>query len=113
MLTTELGTGEKLRTIAEENVARTKLDLALSDPDSLAKDTLARVRKNLGADFVVLGSYVDLGKEAGEQIRLDLLLTDARTGETTGVVSVTGTESQLFTLVSTARAQRREKLNVE
>ncbi len=113
MLTTELGTGEKLRTIAEENVARTKLDLALSDPDSLAKDTLARVRKNLGADFVVLGSYVDLGKEAGEQIRLDLRLQDALTGETTGVVSVTGTESQLFDLVSTAGAQLREKLNVE
>ena len=113
MLTTELGTGEKLRTIAEENVARTKLDLSLSDPDSLAKDTLARVRKNLGADFVVLGSYVDLGKDAGGQIRLDLRLQDALTGETTGVVSVTGTESQLFDLVSNAGAQLREKLSVE
>jgi len=113
MLTTELGTGEKLRTIAEENVARTKLDLSLSDPDSLAKDTLARLRKNLGADFVVLGSYVDLGKEAGGQIRLDLRLQDALTGETTGAISVTGTESQLFDLVSNAGAQLREKLGVE
>ena len=113
MLTTELGTGEKLRTIAEENIARTKLDLSLSDPDSLAKDTLARVRKNLGADYVVLGSYVDLGKEAGGQIRLDLRLQDALTGEMTGAVSVTGTENQLFDLVSNAGAQLREKLGVE
>lgn len=113
MLTTELGMGEKVRTVSEENVARTKVDLSLSEPDSLAKDTLARVRKNLGADFVVLGSYVDLGKDAGGQIRLDLRLQDARNGETIAPVSVTGTESQLFDLVSKAGAQLREKLGVE
>jgi eukaryotic-like serine/threonine-protein kinase len=112
MLTTELGTGEKLRTVAEENVARAKLDLSLSDADSLAKDTLARLRDNLGTDYVVLGSFVDLGSEAGGQVRVDLRLQDASTGETIGVVSETGKESGLFDLVSRAGHDLRAKLGV-
>jgi eukaryotic-like serine/threonine-protein kinase len=112
MLTTELGAGEQLRTVAEENVSRAKLDLSLGDADSLAGDTLSRVRKNLGTDFVVLGSYVALGKESGGQVRVDLRLQDAQSGETIGVVSETGTEGQLFGLVSTAGAELRKKLGL-
>jgi tetratricopeptide (TPR) repeat protein len=112
MLTTELGTGEKIRTIAEENVARAKLDLSLSDADSLAKDTLARVRNNLGTDYVVLGSFVDLGQESGGQVRVDLRLQDARTGETIGIVSETGKESELFDLVTRAGSDLRSKLGI-
>jgi tetratricopeptide (TPR) repeat protein/predicted Ser/Thr protein kinase len=112
MLTTELAAGEEVRTIAEENVARAKADLSLSDADSLAGDTLARVRKNLGSDFVVLGSYVDLGKESGGQVRVDLRLQDAQTGETIGVVSETGTETELFDLVSRAGTELRSKLGI-
>lgn len=110
MLTTELGAGEKLRMIPEENVARAKLDLSLSDADSFAQDTLQRVRKNLGSDFVVLGSYIDLGKAAGGQIRVDFRLQDARTGETVTTASVSGKETQLFDLVSKAGMQLRERL---
>jgi TolB-like protein len=62
MLTTELAAGEKLRTIPGENVARMKIDLSLTDADSYAPDTLARIRKHLGSDYVVLGSYLALGK---------------------------------------------------
>lgn len=112
MLTTELGTGEHLRTVAEENVARAKLDLSLSDADSLAKDTLTRVRNNLGTDYVVLGSFVDLGKEAGGQVRVDMRLQDARTGETIGIVSETGKESELFDLVTRAGSDLRGKLGI-
>jgi TolB-like protein/Tfp pilus assembly protein PilF len=112
MLTTELGTGEHLRTVAEENVARAKLDLSLSDADSLARDTLTRVRNNLGTDYVVLGSFVDLGKEAGGQVRVDMRLQDARTGETIGIVSETGKESELFDLVTRAGGDLRSKLGI-
>jgi eukaryotic-like serine/threonine-protein kinase len=112
MLTTELGAGEQIRTVAEENVARAKVDLGLSDADSLAKDTLTRVRSNLGADYVVLGSFVDLGKESGEQIRVDMRLQDARTGETIGIVSEVGKEDELFDLVSRAGHDLRSKLGI-
>lgn len=112
MLTTELGAGEQLRTVAEENVSRAKLDLSLADVDSLASDTLARVRENLGTDFVVLGSYVALGKESGGQVRVDVRLQDARSGETIGLVSETGTEDKLFGLVSSAGVELRRKLGI-
>jgi tetratricopeptide (TPR) repeat protein/TolB-like protein len=110
MLTTELGAGEKLRTVSGEDVARAKIDLSLPDTDSLAKDSLARVRKNLGSDFVVLGSYLDMGKESGGQVRLDLRLQDATAGETIASVSETGTEAQLLDLVSRTGSELREKL---
>jgi eukaryotic-like serine/threonine-protein kinase len=113
MLTTELGTGGQIRTVAEENVARAKMDLSLTDADSLAKDTLTRVRNHLDADYVVLGSFVDLGKDSGGQIRVDLRLQNARTGETIGVVSETGTEGELFGLVSRAGCDLRRELGID
>jgi serine/threonine protein kinase/tetratricopeptide (TPR) repeat protein len=113
MLTTELGAGGHIRTVAEENVVRAKMDLSLTDADSLAKDTLTRVRNNLDADYVVLGSFVDLGKEGGGQIRVDLRLQNARTGETVGVVSETGTEGELFGLVSRAGSDLRRELGID
>jgi serine/threonine protein kinase/tetratricopeptide (TPR) repeat protein len=113
MLTTELGTGGQIRTVAEENVARAKMDLSLTDADSLAKDTLTRVRNHLDADYVVLGSFVDLGKDSGGQIRVDLRLQNARTGETIGVVSETGTEGELFGLVSRAGSDLRRELGID
>lgn len=112
MLTTELAAGEKLRTIPGENVARMKIELSLADNDSLAKDTLGRVRRNLGTDLVVLGSYLALGQKAGGQIRLDLRLQDADAGETVAAVAETGTEAQLFELISRAGTHLREKLGI-
>ena len=71
MLTTELGAGEELRTVAGENVAKMKTNLALADADSYGRETLAKIHENLNADEVVVGSFVPLGKD---QIRLDLRL---------------------------------------
>jgi len=112
MLTTELAAGEKIRTIPGENIAQVRIDLSLADADSYSKETLARVRKNLGADLVVVGSYLALGKESGGQIRLDLRLQDALAGETIAATAETGTEAKLFELVSQAGAHLRDKLGV-
>jgi tetratricopeptide (TPR) repeat protein/tRNA A-37 threonylcarbamoyl transferase component Bud32 len=112
MLTTELAAGEKIRTIPGENIAQAKTNLSLADADSYSKETLARIRTNLGADLVVLGSYLALGKESGGQIRLDLRLQDALAGETIAATAETGTEAKLFDLVSQAGAHLRDKLGV-
>ena len=79
MLTTELGAGGKLRTITGEEVAQMKINLALPDSDELTPQTLSQVGKALGADLVVLGSYVDL---PGGKLRVDLYLQDASAGQT-------------------------------
>jgi serine/threonine protein kinase/tetratricopeptide (TPR) repeat protein len=112
MLTTELAGGEQLRVIPGENVARTKSDLSLSETDDLSRDTLKHIRRNLGSDFVVLGSYLDLGKESDGQIRLDLRVENAAEGETVAYLSETGTEAQLLDLVSRSGADLRAKLGV-
>lgn len=112
-LTTELSAGEQLRTVPEENVARARMEISLPDVDSLGKESLARIGKNLSADFVVVGSYASLGKASGNQVRMDLLLQSTRDGETKAAVSETGTEAHLFDLVSQAGEQLRAKLGVQ
>jgi serine/threonine protein kinase len=112
MLTTDLSDGGMLRVIPAETVAHMKVDLALADFDSLERDSLARIRGKLGSDFVILGSYIALGREAGGRIRLDLRIQDARTGETVAAVSRNGTEAELFDLVGGAGAALRRELGV-
>lgn len=79
MVTTELAAGGRLRTIPEESVARTRADLSLPEADSFAKDTLARIRADIGADLVVLGSYV--ANQAGDAVRVDLRVQEPSNGE--------------------------------
>jgi DNA-binding winged helix-turn-helix (wHTH) protein/tetratricopeptide (TPR) repeat protein len=112
-LTTELAVGNELRTIPEENVARMRMELSLPNAGSMGADSLSRVRKNLGTDLVVVGSYAKLGNQSGDQIRLDLRLQDTRNGETIDAFFETGTESHLFGLVSRAGAHLRAKLGVQ
>ena len=107
MLMTELAAGEHLRMIPGENVAQMKVSLSLADADSYSKETLSRIRANLGTDNVVLGSYVPLGSG---QIRLDLRLQDAVGGEILATVSAKGSETQIDDLVSGAGAVLRQKL---
>jgi DNA-binding winged helix-turn-helix (wHTH) protein/tetratricopeptide (TPR) repeat protein len=113
MLSTELVAGEKLRLVSGEDIARTKLELPLADADSLSQNTLTRLHKNLGTDFIVLGSYTALGEKPGTRIRLDLRLQDAVGGETIADVAVVGGEADLFDLATQAGSQLREKLGVE
>jgi tetratricopeptide (TPR) repeat protein/tRNA A-37 threonylcarbamoyl transferase component Bud32 len=112
MLSTELGAGGALRIVAGEDVARVRLELRLGQTDSLARDTLRRVRTLLGSDAVVTGSYLVAGvahSPGSRQIRLDLRLQDARSGETT-VLTETGTEAGLFQLVAHAGERLRREL---
>jgi DNA-binding winged helix-turn-helix (wHTH) protein/tetratricopeptide (TPR) repeat protein len=113
MLSTELVAGEKLRLVSGEDVARTKLDLPLADTDTLSRNTLARLHKNLNSDWIVLGSYTALVGQPDTRIRLDVHLQDTSAGETIADVAVVGSEADLFDLVSQAGSELREKLGVE
>jgi len=109
MLTTELAAGGALRTIPGENVGRMKMELSVSEAESLAADTLAKVGRNLGADMVLLGSY--LLQPAG-QARVDLRLQDVAAGETIVAMAETGTEAGLVDLVSRAGSRLRQAIGV-
>ena len=108
MMATELAAGGNLRTIPGENVAKMKIDLGVPDTDTLARDTLAEVHRNLGSDLVVLGSYLDVNGH----IRLDMNLQDTVKGETVGVISETGDDAQIFDLVNRAGADLRDRCGV-
>ena len=112
MFRTELAASAKLRPISGEDVARMQRELSLPATDSFSKDTLARIRKDLDSDIVLVGTYVRLGKDIGQQIRLNLVLQDTRKGETVAAVSETGSEASLFQLVSHAGGAVRQQLGL-
>jgi tetratricopeptide (TPR) repeat protein/tRNA A-37 threonylcarbamoyl transferase component Bud32 len=113
MLTTELAAGERLRTIPGENVTRMKTELALADADTYASETLARIRRNLGADLVVTGSYVTVGAGDASTLRVDIRLQDSREGETLSLVSEMGRVAELLEVVARAGVRLRDKLGVQ
>jgi eukaryotic-like serine/threonine-protein kinase len=112
MLATELSAGEKLRIIPAENVARMERDLSLAETDTLASDTLKRVHNYLASDLMLVGGYTTLGKVSGGQLRLDVRLQDAATGETVASVAEAGSEINLFDLVSRVGSDLRHRLGV-
>jgi DNA-binding winged helix-turn-helix (wHTH) protein/tetratricopeptide (TPR) repeat protein/TolB-like protein len=112
MLNTELAAGGELRMVPGEDVARAKGELPLRDEDSLGKSTLLRLRTNPGADVVILGSYTMLPNAAERKIRLDVRLQETAGGETIAEESVSGNESDLFTLVSDLGGKLRRSLGV-
>ena len=111
MLTTELAVGEQLRAVPGETVAQAKVDLALPDVDALSKETLDKVHKRIGADLVVIGSYLDLG-EGKRKLRLDVRGQDANAGETVMTAAAEGAEDSLFDIVSRCGGDLRAQLGV-
>ncbi len=112
MLDAQLSAGQQLRVVSSEDVARMKIDLSLPAADSYGRDTLQKIRTHLGADVVVLGSYLDTGKDTGGKIRVDVRLQDARQGETIAVISQDGSEASLPELVTLSGAGLRQKLGI-
>ena len=112
MLNTELAAGGELRMVPGEDVARAKSELPLRDEDSLGKSTLERLQTNPGADLVVLGSYAMIPADPKRRIRLDVRLQGTAHGETVAEESVTGSENDLFNLISDLGGKLRQSLGV-
>jgi eukaryotic-like serine/threonine-protein kinase len=110
MLNTELTAGERLRAVSGEDIARAKKDLKIVDSNILSKASLAQVRKSLGADVTVSGSYLEMGSGSEGQIRLDIEIQDTVAGDTIGSIAEVGTVSELFQLISRSGRQLRAKL---
>lgn len=111
MLSAELSAGERLRVISTQNVARARMELGLLEADILASDSLERARKSLGADVVVLGSYLALGEQGAGSLRLDLRVEEG--SRTLASISETGTEAELFSLVARTGARLRAALGFQ
>ena len=112
MFRTELAAGHELRIIPGENIARMQRELGLADVDSLSADTLTRIRKNIGADLVLLGSYTIVRRGSNDQIRLDIRVQDTVTGEITSSESRVGTQSTVLAIVSQSATLLRKDLGI-
>jgi serine/threonine protein kinase/tetratricopeptide (TPR) repeat protein len=110
MISTELAAGGRLRTVPGELVVRVKLEMGLKNSATLTKATLNRLRDNLTADYVVLGTYLAIGQAASQRVRLDLRLQNTRTGELVVSSSDTRSALELVNLVTSAGSQLRAQL---
>ncbi len=112
MFRTELAAGRGLRIIPAENVARMQRELGVDNADTLSVETLARIRKNIGADLVLSGSYTTLGNGPQDQFRIDVRVQDAVTGEISSSEMGTGSRSRLFDTVSKSAGVLRQNLGL-
>lgn len=110
MLTTELAAGTRARMISGETVSQAQRSLSLPYADAAGGQDLERLHSILGADLIVVGSYLALGEKGGGKIRLDLRVQQLPDGLTVASVAQVGTEPELFELVAEAGAHLRTKL---
>jgi DNA-binding winged helix-turn-helix (wHTH) protein/tetratricopeptide (TPR) repeat protein/TolB-like protein len=105
---TELAAGEQLR-IVSPTVLKDLRGESLASSDELNASDLAQIRRVLGVDMVLSGSYAKLNTDAGGPIRIDLKIQDTRNGDTVYATSASGDQAHLFDLVSgTGKALRTE-----
>jgi DNA-binding winged helix-turn-helix (wHTH) protein/tetratricopeptide (TPR) repeat protein len=109
MLSTELAGGEQLRLVPGEDVANLRISSPWPQTDTLDQTTTARIRNALNSDLLVLGSYATIEKS---QLRLDIRLQDAKTGEILAELAETGGRQDLFRLVASAGGKLRDRLGV-
>jgi DNA-binding winged helix-turn-helix (wHTH) protein/TolB-like protein len=113
MLTTELSAGGQARLISGDNVTRTRQSLSMPDTQNLQEPDLVRLRTILGADLVVVGSYLVLDQPGGRQLRLDLRVLELPAGTVLATLSEVGKESDLFEIVARAGTRLRQTLGLD
>jgi tetratricopeptide (TPR) repeat protein len=112
MLSTELSAGDKLRLVSGEDVANLRLSSPWSQTDTLGQETTARIGTALNSDVLVLGSYASIGRPERRQLRLDVRLQDARTGEILAGIAEIGGSQNFFQLISRIGTKLRDRLGV-
>ncbi len=113
LLASELLQSADLRVVPAESVLRMTQELSIPEAASLAPETLARVGGRLGAEYVVLGSYVGMSRDDGGLVRVDVRIQDVPSGETTLAWAQTGSTDEALDLVVLAGTQLREALGGE
>jgi tetratricopeptide (TPR) repeat protein len=99
--------------VSGEEVARIKRELELPSVDTLAGDTLKKVRASLGTDLIVLGSYTALGPAGEGRLRVDFRVQNTATGETMAAWSHTGSEAELLELITESGLAARDRLGLD
>ena len=112
MFSTELAAGDHLRLVPGEDIVHARLAQPSIDVDSVSVATAKQLHKVLKTDLIVSGAYATVPSENARQVRLDVRLQNAATGEILSEVSGDANEQTLFHVVSDVGERLREKLGV-
>lgn len=112
MLSTELTSGERLRLVPGEEVANLRMASPWSQATILGPETTARIGTALNSDVLVYGAYTAIGQAGREELRLDVRLQDARTGEVLSQIARTSSNNDLFRVTSDIGAKLRDRLGI-
>ncbi|MEM9554713.1 MAG: protein kinase [Acidobacteriota bacterium] len=113
MLAMEVGAGERLRIVSGTDVARVLQELEPGPPPAADDvERLAPVAERLGADLLVVGSYLVAGPGDEAQVRLDVTLADAD-GRVLATVSERAPQQRVLDLVETVGAALRDAAGVD
>lgn len=108
VLNATLASGGELRLIPRDAGMRMRQNLLLSDDALSGPEVPLRVRRHLGADLVVLGSYV----AAGGTVQINLQLKDATTGTLVAALTDRGSEEHLSEVASRLAEELRSRLGL-
>src|SRR5436309_7017828 len=109
MLAADLGHGGSLRLVSSDDVASMRRDLGLGMAGALGPAELDQIRRRLGSEWVVTGSYLLLEGQ-DQPLRVDVLLRHTGTGETRIAVTRRGRQKDLFTLADSLAGELRQAL---
>ena len=79
---------------------------------TLSTDALGRLRRHLGPDLVVSGSYLTIAGPPTGRLRFDVVVQNAATGEVLATVSQTGSGSDVLDLISSLGGSLRSRLGL-
>jgi len=105
---------DEIRFIVPSDVDDMKRNLGLRDLSvSLSKDQVAAIRKYLGADVLITGSYTAQGSPGDANVQWNIHLLNTAGSKTVGSVEQSGKESDLNDLVVHAGRLIRQRLNIQ
>jgi len=112
MLATELAADGAVHALPDELVRPAHADLPASTAGGYAARSLDKLRERVGADYVLSGSYLVSGDAAQPDLRVDLMLQDARDGRTLASLARSAPVADLPALVARAGGELRGRLGV-
>ncbi|HEY2820304.1 MAG TPA: protein kinase [Candidatus Acidoferrum sp.] len=105
---------DQLRFVPTDRVNEMKQDLALSDVSgAISQKQAEAIRKYLGADVLINGSYNVTGQPQHFGIQWNIHLLNAADGQSLGSISQPGTESDLNDLVVHTGRLVRQKFGIQ
>ena len=110
MLRAQLTTGEQLRVVSGDTMARARQHVDISHTDAMPAETLAELRRRLGADYVVFGTYLSL--PGSDNRMLTVQVQDTRTGVPYPPFARSKPGGELLLLVADAATAVRQYLEI-